>query len=241
MNLTVDIGNTRIKFGVFKAGVLTQTGTCDDISELRNNSAQYPIRQVIVSSVRKLSSTDTKTVEEIAPMTILDYTTLLPVQLEYQTVETLGPDRIAAVTGAHQILPDQNCLVIDAGTCITLDYITSDGLYLGGHIAPGIKMRLDAMHHFTASLPSLEAITDVDVIGKSTVDCMYSGAQNGAAFEIGGFIDWYEQKFGHIHVVITGGDAVFFAKEMKREIFVHSHLVLVGLDAIITHNDSTTD
>ncbi len=162
--------------------------------------------------------------------------TRLPIQNRYRTPGTLGKDRIAAVTGAYALKPSQDCLVVDAGTCITFDYLSRDGAYIGGNIAPGLRMRLRAMHEFTARLPHPGLQETEDWVGASTEEALRNGAQFGAAMELDGYIREGEARFGPLQVFLTGGDADFLAKKVKRKIFVNHHLVLFGLNQILDYN-----
>jgi type III pantothenate kinase len=143
---------------------------------------------------------------------------------------------LAAVVGAYRFFPNQNCLVIDAGTCITYDLLTAEKEYLGGNIAPGIGLRMRAMHEFTAKLPLIERGEQDEIWGISTETALRNGGQYGAAYEMQGFIDACEAKFGRMQVVLTGGDADFFGKALKTKIFVHPNLVLWGLLEILNYN-----
>ncbi len=162
--------------------------------------------------------------------------TPLPIQNTYRTPETLGKDRLAAVVGAFEMFPDQNCLVIDAGTCITYDLLRWDGVYPGGNIAPGLEMRLRAMHHFTANLPPVAIGETENLIGYSTESAMRNGAQLGIILEIEGFIAWCRSEWGEINVILTGGSIDFFVKNLKSQIFVNPNLVLSGLNKILNYN-----
>jgi len=163
--------------------------------------------------------------------------TPLPIRLKYTTPETLGKDRVAAAVGAFHLFPKENCLVVDAGTCLTLDVVSAEGEFLGGNISPGIEMRLKAMHHFTAKLPLVEKVETLgDWLGDSTKNAMLNGAELGALLEVEGFIGWCQVKFPSLRVVLTGGDADFFVKHTKTKIFAHQNLVLIGLNQILQHN-----
>ena len=80
----------------------------------------------------------------------------MPFKNLYATPKTLGIDRIALVSASVNNYPDKNVLIIDAGTCITYDFITDKNEYLGGAISPGLRMRYKALHNLTANLPLLE-------------------------------------------------------------------------------------
>ena len=98
-------------------------------------------------------------------------------------------------------------------------------------------MRLQAMHEFTAKLPlaSME-ITAEKALGDTTETALQGGALWGIALEIEGYERWCQEKFGAVQIILTGGDADFFANQLKSKIFVHQNLVLVGLNKILNYN-----
>jgi type III pantothenate kinase len=162
----------------------------------------------------------------------------------YLTPQTLGLDRLAAVTGARYLYPDKSSLIIDGGTCITYDYVDSDGNYFGGSISPGLTMRYNALNYFTSGLPLIK--TDEGFsnnYGNSTTTALQSGVQNGIKFELTGFIEQYIKSDQQLNVILTGGDSIFFDTLLKNSIFapyikIEPHLVLQGLNAAIQkHND----
>lgn len=239
MNLTIDIGNTRTKLGLFDQGQLIHKMIqCHlELDEFKQWATNQNVKKVILSTVA--SNLDEAVLDYLKAQFYfleLDAETALPIENAYQTPKTLGKDRLAAIVGAHVLYPNENCLVIDAGTCITYDILQKDGVFLGGNIAPGINLRLKAMHTFTASLPEVESGKITQSIGKSTETAMRIGGQMGAVMEMKAFIDSFEEEFGQIRVILTGGDANFFAKKMKREIFVNHNLVLLGLNKILNYN-----
>jgi type III pantothenate kinase len=239
MNLAIDIGNTRTKIGVFQNGALEyeqafENGAQDYLLEIATN---HRVRNIILSTVASgLNGLIRQELERHCYVLELDAATPLPIRNLYQTPETLGKDRLAAIVGAYALWPGQHCLVVDAGTCITYDFLRQDGAFLGGNIAPGIGLRLKAMHTFTARLPLVPRGEVAEWVGRSTEEALRNGAQLGALLEIEGFIRYCQSRFGDIRVLFTGGDADFFAKNMKSQIFVHQNLVLLGLNQILNHN-----
>ena len=154
----------------------------------------------------------------------------------YTTPATLGVDRIAAICGAIEIFPQQNCLVVDAGTCINYEFLDAALNYHGGAISPGIQMRFDALHKFTARLPLIKEFNKTELVGNSTESCMTSGVVNGVVAEVNGIIEKYAQKFPDLGVILCGGDAYFFENNLKQPIFAAPDLVLHGLNRILQHN-----
>jgi len=171
---------------------------------------------------------------------VLRLTHELPIPLKncYQTPHTLGMDRLAAAIGAWQQFPHQHTLVIDAGTCVTYDFVTAAAEFLGGIISPGLQMRLKAMHAFTAGLPMIttDFAAPPPLIGQNTTEAMLSGAFHGLAGEINGLISNYQSIFGRFNILLTGGDALFFDKTIKEANFVNENVVLDGLKAALDFN-----
>ncbi len=162
--------------------------------------------------------------------------TRLPFILKYDTPETLGLDRIALAAAAATSYPGKDCLVVDAGTCITYDFVNRAGEYLGGAISPGIQMRFKALNHFTARLPLGSINHSIDLIGKSTLSSIGSGVINGTINEVGGTIKQYEARFPEMITVLTGGDAIVFDGLVKNTIFAAPDFLLKGLNNILDYH-----
>ena len=160
----------------------------------------------------------------------------LPIKIGYATPETLGLDRIAAVVGAVMQCPDKAVLIVDAGTCVTYDLLTADGTFAGGNIAPGIRLRLRAMHEHTGKLPLIDDAGETPEIGFSTETAMRAGAVLGVAYEIEGYIARLNKVYPDLFVFLTGGDALKLAAKIKSRIFVDENLVLTGLNRILQEN-----
>jgi type III pantothenate kinase len=198
----------------------------------------YPkIAQMITSSVTKLSA-DTKAFLQKLSINVhtLTHTSNVPFQNNYATPETLGVDRIALVVAAVAQYPNQNVLVIDAGTCVTYDFKTNKEVYLGGGISPGLKLRYKTLNLLTANLPLLEPEIPNNFIGNTTASAIHSGVSIGIITEIDGIIDRYKAQFQHLTVILTGGDANFLAKRLKNTIFANSKFLLQGLNTVLEYN-----
>lgn len=234
MNLVVDSGNTRIKAATFSDGRLETKVIFQSSQDLMHFLKNKSFECAIVSSV---SSSATEILSSLSAKKkfLLSYTLPLPIKLLYETPATLGVDRIAAVCGAESLFPGEDCLAIDAGTCITYDFIDRRGNYLGGAISPGIAMRFEAMHTFTKRLPLVTPAIG-QLIGTSTEGSMRSGVMNGVLNEVDGFIKDYKKKYPDLRVVLCGGDTAFFENNLKQPIFAAPDLVLIGLNRILNHN-----
>ncbi|MDX1463107.1 MAG: type III pantothenate kinase [Marinirhabdus sp.] len=242
MNLIIDVGNTRTKLAVFghdnaleRLVVITDGNVEDELSELFNTSPD--ISKAIISSVGSFSESTLQFLKErVATVLALDAQTKVPFDNRYATPTTLGVDRIALVSAAAVQFPDQNVLVIDAGSCITYDFLTADNQYLGGAISPGIQMRYRALHTFTANLPLLTPTTPVPTIGNSTEASMHCGVMFGVVHEIEGHIAFYRNRYPDFTIILTGGDAHLLRDSLKNSIFANPNFLLEGLLHILQYN-----
>ena len=240
MNLIIDVGNSLMKLAVFSDGKLQTKVTSEKnnfLNTLQSITHEYAgLTHCIVSSVGSFSEEELRILKQSVPVLVLSHQLKLPFQNEYATPTTLGVDRIALVSAAASQYPNENVLVIDAGSCITYDFLTSKNKYLGGAIAPGMEMRYKAMHHFTANLPLLKAEVPKNLIGDSTNNSMHIGVFQGVISEIEGFIERYNENFSHLTVILTGGDAHFLRDSIKNDIFANSNFLLEGLNYILEIN-----
>ncbi len=198
--------------------------------------SRMPFEKAILSSVTEVENDLMDALQKAGPLTMLTHETPIPIRNRYQTPETLGKDRLAAAVGARALFPGGNVLSIDAGTCITYDFVTASGDYLGGGISPGIRMRFRAMNTFTDKLPLIEPDDFERTIGRTTRESLLSGVINGVIQEIRGITGLYISEFGEIRVVLTGGDQEFLHNKLKINIFAAPNLVLLGLNEILDYH-----
>ncbi|MFT5846470.1 MAG: type III pantothenate kinase [Psychroserpens sp.] len=240
MNLIIDVGNTYVKFAVFNFGKLEDkiVGEIVDFDALVANVLNtYPkIDQAIVSSVGKLGKSHIKRLQNKIKLLELSHKLLLPFKNLYATPTTLGVDRIALVSASVEQFPDSNVLIIDAGTCITYDFINTNNEYIGGAISPGIRLRYRALNDLTANLPLLETQVPEDILGNSTQNAIHSGVVFGVLKEIDGVIEDYINKYSGLTVILTGGDTKFLSNQLKNSIFANSNFLLEGLNFILEYN-----
>ena len=237
MHLCIDVGNTRWKTGIFKDGNLIHFHAFDANHALKEISSllyNHSIDYTIYSSVRSIDVETIQLLESKTKLIQFDHKTTLPISNEYQSPETLGLDRLAAVMGVFG--QTTNALVIDAGTCITYDLLVQNSRYLGGNISPGLNMRFRAVNTFTDKLPKLGPNNLVSDFGRTTNEAIEIGILQGICHEIEGFIHSYNEKFTPIDVFITGGDSNYLVEYLKKKIFVRPNLVLEGLSKILIHN-----
>lgn len=235
MNIVIDIGNTRCKAGVFEDNKLLASAVMP-LAELGDYIEQNGPDRIMFCAVRPLPSDLIARWKAVCPTEQLTYQSRIPVKIQYDTPETLGMDRLAAVCGARVIFPKRNVLVVDAGTCITYDFLDQNAVYQGGSISPGIHMRFRAMHEFTGALPLLEFEIQETWPGRNTKASMLSGVQMGVLGEFLEIERTMQALNENIITVFTGGDAHYFEKLLKKEIFADPNLVLIGLNDILQQN-----
>jgi len=238
MFLCIDAGNTRTKAAVYnEEGTLIELLIADtnDLAPIHALSSRHSIDHAIVSTTGE-RSWSIEQLEIKGKKIELTHQTPMPVKLVYSTAATLGRDRIAAACGANALYPGKNCLVVSAGTCMTMDIVLEKGIFLGGNIAPGLKMRLQSMHEYTARLPLVEPGWPEIPFGDSTIHALQNGACLGMVMEIEGIFQRAKDAFGEVFVVMTGGDAAFLAEQIESQIFVAPELVTQGLFQILAFN-----
>jgi type III pantothenate kinase len=237
MNLAIDIGNSGKKLAVFdgekKIIVFRDRNSSEE--ELRNNLSSYKIKKVIISSVKEIPESVNNLCREFTRVHILSSQSKLPFTNSYETPGTLGPDRMAAVAGACRLFPSANCLLIDAGTAITYEFISGNE-YLGGNISPGLKMRFSALNRFTGKLPLVEPVEHYSFPGKNTPDAISAGVISGMIYEINEYIRTFEKKYAGAKVVMTGGDGDFLKKKLNERLLYQPDLVVEGLNYILEYN-----
>ncbi|GGF02752.1 type III pantothenate kinase [Hymenobacter cavernae] len=241
--LTVDIGNTASKYGCFENGVLHETAAVQTVEQLLHIAERLQPRHAIVSSVVEPTTAWATELQRVVPGQVLEFlpaTTPLPIRNAYGTPQTLGADRLAAAVGAAWLRPNADTLILDVGTAIKCDWVEGSHTFWGGSIAPGLRLRFQALHTFTERLPLIEMPADlgapVPLTGADTQGAIRSGVLNGAVAEVNGLIDSYRAQHPNLGVILAGGDANFFQPRLKGRIFVIPELVLIGLHRILVHN-----
>lgn len=239
MNLTIDQGNTAIKVGIFDGDRLVATNRYEKLDEQQIDQLldDYQISAAILSTVGNTSKLPLDYLQRSCPRFLrLSAQTPVPLVNEYGTPTTLGVDRMASCVGANYLLPNTNLLVVDMGTCITLDVVTADGRFLGGNISPGMAMRFKALHQYTSALPLVEPCENVPLYGNNTHDAILSGVVQAITYELEGYCKNLSKKYPGLSLYLTGGDAFYFEKRLKISIFVNPNLLLVGLNRILQFN-----
>lgn len=237
MNLIVDIGNSTAKAALFEGDkmLLHRRLKSDLVADLSSLLDEFEISDCAYATVGHPQPDVESLLRRVLPTTLrVTGDTPTPLLNDYRTPSTLGADRLAASVGAASLHPGRSLLVVDAGTCVTYDYISAEGHYLGGSISPGLGMRLRALHDQTALLPEVSAEGDLPTIGYDTPTSIRTGVITGMEYEIRGFIRIFLHRNPNGCVFLTGGNGYRFAQEVEAE--RSDALVEIGLNRILLYN-----
>lgn len=239
MNLTIDLGNSFCKILIFRDNDIMYRDVCKSLSTryLQQLFKSFEIEYAMISSVVSLKPELKKQLKKYKVKEFKS-SVKIPVKNLYTTPQTLGKDRLANAIAGSFLFPEENVLIIDAGTCLKFDFVNSKKQYKGGAISPGLSMRFIALNKLTDQLPLVEIKNPGKLIGNSTVTAIQAGVFNGMVEEIKGIIARYKKEHGQLKVILTGGDAQRFAGQVNLSIFAASDLVNIGLNEIIKYNHS---
>jgi type III pantothenate kinase len=238
MNLIFDIGNSDTKMAVFDGkkkitSFRTKEFSCN---RMQKKMSVYQFDKAIICSTRVIPEFiyDLLTVN-IPLVHILSHKSKLPFKIEYDTPETLGPDRIAAVAGAFSLFPGEDVLIIDTGSAITYDFL-SGKKFRGGNISPGLGMRFKALHKFTNRLPLITHAEKYSSPGRCTNEAITAGVINGIIYEINEYIRTFEKKHAVFKIILTGGDSGYLKEKIDFKITYLPDIVIDGLNYILEYN-----
>ena len=242
MVLVIDFGNTQIKTAVFEQDNLLDK----QIISYDNWQSRFKIildlfpkiDNIVAASVKNSDYSDFLDDQTSIKYTLIGHDSKFPFTNLYTTPQTLGIDRMVLAAGAVFQFPNKNRLVIDLGTCITYDFIDSTNCYLGGAISPGIRLRYESLHNYTSKLPLLTFEIPERVIGNSTHQAIHSGIINGIVYEIEGFSNSYFKDNDNFIIILTGGDSIFLANQLKNTIFANSNFLLESLNQTFQYNQN---
>jgi type III pantothenate kinase len=249
MILAIDIGNTTTTFGVFQGArlashfsIATQPNrTSDEITlqlKALAKSRRLHLRRahqiVICSVVPRMSALliEALTSLEAARIRIVGQDVDVPLQNKYTYPEQVGQDRLVGAFAAWRRYKT-DCIVADFGTAITIDVVTRRGEYLGGVIAPGLEISLEALATRTALLPKVELKEPPELLGRDTANSIRAGLLYGCAALCDGLVAQLKAAYApKATVVATGGASALVAKYAKSLDHLHAFLVLEGLHAL---------
>ncbi|MBQ9286171.1 MAG: type III pantothenate kinase [Bacteroidaceae bacterium] len=241
MNLIIDIGNTLCKYYLFEHNeLLSRHAEESHTFEWLDSLSEKP-EAAIISTVVDLTEEAERRLDELGcPLVRFSASTLTPLRNLYHTPSTLGSDRLAAAVGAWTQQPGWPMLIVDAGSCVTFDFVSARGEYLGGNITPGIRARLRAIDDYFPRLPLVEPEGDVPDIGYDTETAIRAGVIRGMLHEFEGYINAFRRKYPSLLVFLTGGDAKHLAITQTSRTFADDFLLPKGLNAILEHSKDTS-
>lgn len=239
-DLVIDVGNTRMKAALYgPSGCERRTVLVHgDLTGLRDWVGAEVCESVVMGSVAAVDATFEDGLRSLGPLTVISGSSPSPLRSAYATPLTLGVDRLANMVGAVRLFPNRAVIAIDLGSCITYDVVDGEGTYRGGIIAPGMRMRAQAMNAYSARLPLVEPGAHVPLVGRSTHESLASGIFHGLRSELRALIEDLGHEMAGAAVVLTGGDALRFARALKSGIFADPLLTLNGLHALLLHQRS---
>ena len=242
VNIAIDIGNSLTKVGYydedqllhfFKVKKLTLARLKEETNKLIGRLPQA----AILSNVKECDTELYSFLKHSFKFYEVGHNTKYPIKIGYLSPHTLGNDRIAAATAAYLKSGSGPALSINCGSCIIYDWVNKNGIYQGGAISPGLKMRLKALHNFSAKLPLIPPRNINSFIGNTTETSILSGVLNGIIFEIDGFINQYRTMDSSLSTFLSGGDMSYFEGKLKNSIFAIPNIVLEGLNKILLFNE----
>lgn len=238
LNLTIDQGNSAAKVALWEGDAMRSHALIHDLSGEAIDSIVRdfsPAAAIYCTVADKGDSAMMRLARHGVRVMELTASTPLPITVEYRTPHTLGRDRVAAAVGAWALAPGCDLLIADLGTAVTYDVVTADGRYVGGNIAPGLRMRLEALNRFTARLPLIDCDGDTPLWGYSTDSALRSGAVIGV---IGELTHYRHRLPDGAVTILTGGDSELIASKLGFEVLTRPHLVSEGLNRILRYNEN---
>ncbi|MFP5041882.1 type III pantothenate kinase [Parasediminibacterium sp. JCM 36343] len=235
-----DFGNTRLKCAVFDNDILKKVEVLKDDSPatIEYLLHQYKPDASILSSVIKHEPAIEDLLAAKTTFHKLNHASKLPLTTPVAKPETIGADRLAICAAAVTLFPNQHCLSIGLGTCVTYNFTNKYHEFLGGSISPGLHMRFRAMHEQTAFLPLVKAQHNFPLVGYDTNTNLQSGVILGMSKEIDGIVEAYQEKYNNLQVLLTGGDMPFFTPHLRSKLLADPNLLYQGLYAISECNNA---
>jgi type III pantothenate kinase len=251
--LAIDAGNTQTVIGLFDGKELADHWRIASLAERTSDELALAIHQFLgfhgfsfdaqVSGVAIASGVPPVTAA-LREMTER-YIGLEPLVIEpgvrtgmpilYDNPKEVGADRIANAVGAYDLYGGPS-IIVDFGTANTVDAVSAKGEYLGGAIFPGIEISMDALFERAAALRSVELVAPKNVIGKSTIEAIQSGAVYGYSGQVDGLVDRFQAELGPCTVISTGGLAQLIMPHSRTIQHFEPWLTLQGLRLVYERN-----
>lgn len=240
--LAISVGNTRTRLGIFIDGKLEEdlalentkyTILIEKLREAYEKIAPYEDPTVMLASVNPplAERIENFVTSEISPPHFLrtERDIEIPIGRQLDPEAMVGEDRLLNAAGAYEVLK-QACVVVDAGTAITIDFIDGEGTFHGGAIAPGANMMLKALHQHTAQLPEITVAKPIEAVGHNTIEAMRSGMYHGLRGMVKELVEQFAETAGtYPIIVVTGGDAEMLFEGDPLIDRIAPHLTLFGM------------
>jgi type III pantothenate kinase len=242
-NLLIDIGNTFLKWGLFRAGSAGSARKnrldsghvlLEEIPALAAQFSKIPVPvQIVISNVAgtRVRATMIRVLEiwpdAPPPYWVIPQEEQCGVINRYRNPAQLGSDRWAALIGAHRLLGAKPALVVVCGTATTIDFLSAKGEFRGGVILPGVGLMLRSLHLHTAALPDADG--EFVETPTQTVDAIASGCQHAQAGAIERLYHLHAPKEPGLVCIISGGAARALSPRLTIPFELHDNLALEGL------------
>jgi type III pantothenate kinase len=246
--VTLNIGNSRLAVGSFVAGELEEVSRVplearnqwtEQIGEAWLNVQARENAAIVAASVNpELEDALAQAVDEATGRRVvwIGRDLELPIPVLTETPDQTGVDRVLNVAAAYEQM-GKACVVVDAGTAITIDCCDNEGRFLGGAIAPGVKLMLDALHEKTAQLPAVRFAAPKDPFGRSTEEAILHGVYHGIRGMVKELAENYATELGQWpDIIATGGDADALFAEWELIHAIAPNLTLYGIALAYTNH-----
>jgi len=252
MLLTVDVGNTNTVLGLFNDDELVKSWRITTHARATGDEMALTYRGLLASRPEltglAICSTVPSVLHELRPMIASSFADIPVVIVEPGTKtgvpvltdnpKEVGSDRIVNTLAAHHQYGGP-CIVVDFGTSTNLDVVSDKGEFLGGALAPGIEISLEALSTRAAQLRKVEVVKPRSPIGKNTIEALQSGAVYGFAGQVDGLVDRIIDEVGPVTAVVaTGGLATVVIGESETITHHDPYLTLTGLRLVFERNRS---
>ena len=250
MLLAIDVGNTNTVLGLFAGDHLTQSWRIKTDARMTGDEMALTFRGLLASSPEvsgiAMCSTVPAVLREMRgmltryyghlPTVIVEPGTKTGVPVLTDNPKEVGADRIVNTLAAHHLFGGPS-IVVDFGTSTNFDVVSARGEFLGGSLAPGIEISVDALAERAAQLRKVELVRPRSVIGKNTVECLQSGVLYGFAGQVDGLVRRIVAEIGPVTAVVaTGGLAPIVVAESETITHHDPDLTLVGLRLVYDRN-----
>ena len=253
MLLVVDVGNTQTHFGTFRGDTLVEHWRFATVRESTADELGAALRNLLELRGIGLADLSASIVSSTVPQLEPEWMSMAQRYLGHRMLAVgpgrktgmairidnpreLGADRLVNAVAAHALLGGP-CISVDFGTAVNYDVVSAEGEYLGGVIAPGVEISLDALTSRGAKLPRIDLAAPRSAIGKGTVDAIRSGIVFGFAAQVDGIITRFRDELGtQAPTIATGGLAAIVVPSTTTIDEVDDLLTLTGLRLLYEHN-----